>query len=478
MSIKTLKEIDAAIKIARKKISENRNDAAQRICEEILIAFPHNKKAKDLLKTFQIENIVDSERNSALLSNTLQVISNLFNRELYQQAIDQSTLLLRQFPNSSEAYNIQGASYESMKNNSQAINNYEKALKINPNYIDAYVNLGLALKDKGDLSAAVVNFKKALKLNPHDTAIYCYMGNTLLDKGELDSAIEHYKNAIRINLNFAEAHFGIGLAQKMKGNLYDAEESLNTSIELKPNYPEAQYYLASIFFENNKITSSEEHLSNVILIDAADIPIRPAHQFVSKLISENNQTTTDLERLNLAKEKVPEDQPLVMSREVDNELVACLYEMHTRGLDSTADARHGKGRCSLDFNLFDSKIPAIKQVSEDLRTLIEETLCKDFYHADSFFNILSKGGGTTPHNHINRHDNEFKLSAHKYSLVYYLAIGDQKTDEPGFLRFYNPDFKILPEKGMVVIVPAKRDHSAIYTGLQERVMIGLNFYAI
>jgi hypothetical protein len=104
----------------------------------------------------------------------------------------------------------------------------------------------------------------------------------------------------------------------------------------------------------------------------------------------------------------------------------------------------------------------------------------DIYVADSFFNILGAGGGTTPHAHISKLDADSKLNIarQKYSLVYYLSVGDQSSHEPGVLKLYDPNEDILPCEGMIVIIPASRFHSAVYDGRKDRVMIGVNFYSL
>ena len=95
-----------------------------------------------------------------------------------------------------------------------------------------------------------------------------------------------------------------------------------------------------------------------------------------------------------------------------------------------------------------------------------------------FFNILGAGGGTTPHHHLKNFDNTMDLRERKYSLVYYLSVGDQDCNEPGILKLYDPYEEILPCNGMIVIVPANREHSAVYNGNSDRVMLGANFYAL
>ena len=96
---------------------------------------------------------------------------------------------------------------------------------------------------------------------------------------------------------------------------------------------------------------------------------------------------------------------------------------------------------------------------------------------DSFFNIFKKGAGTSAHNHLQSHDNRFDLWKHKYSLVYYLKTGDQSCEYPGVLKLYDPEIELLPAKGLIVIIPAARNHSSFYGGEEDRLMVGINFFA-
>ena len=109
-----------------------------------------------------------------------------------------------------------------------------------------------------------------------------------------------------------------------------------------------------------------------------------------------------------------------------------------------------------------------------------ETVNSEIFITDSFFNIMGAGGGTTPHKHINHLDVDtaFNLYKQKYSLVYYLTVGDQNCSEPGTLKLYEPVEDILPCAGMIVIIRANRLHSAVYGGVADRVMVGANFYRL
>ena len=182
--------------------------------------------------------------------------------------------------------------------------------------------------------------------------------------------------------------------------------------------------------------------------------------------------------------------PLILNRVVDSELIASLYEMKSIQLDKTKrvgflatgrnDARYGNGIVSPDFNLFKDARSVIQKVAEDLTKIMREALKSDIYIYESFFNILRAGGGLTPHAHLSTLDINIALNLgkQKYSLVYYLSVGDQDCSEPGILKLYEPDEDILPYEGMIAIFPSSRMHSAVYGGKTDRIMIGVNFYSL
>jgi hypothetical protein len=75
-------------------------------------------------------------------------------------------------------------------------------------------------------------------------------------------------------------------------------------------------------------------------------------------------------------------------------------------------------------------------------------------------------------------DDGLKLREKKYTLIYYLSAGKQDKGNQCFLNLYQPDEKILPEDGMIVIVPASRKYSSHYNGSTDRIIFGLNFYTL
>ena len=124
--------------------------------------------------------------------------------------------------------------------------------------------------------------------------------------------------------------------------------------------------------------------------------------------------------------------------------------------------------------------PILKTVERDLVNLLEAAVKANIYLADSFFNIYSAGAGIPPHTHLIELDQNkyLKLAKQKFSLVYYISVGDQDCSEPGIFKLYDPEEEILPSDGMILIIPAGRRHSAVYNGKKDRIIIGVNFYAL
>ena len=121
-----------------------------------------------------------------------------------------------------------------------------------------------------------------------------------------------------------------------------------------------------------------------------------------------------------------------------------------------------------------------KKLVKDITEIIAKAVKSDVFIHESFFNILGAGGGLTPHNHISALDQDavLDLAKQKYSLVYYLTVGDQNCSDPGILKLYDPSENILPCDGMITIFPASRNHSAFYGGKEDRVIVGVNFYCL
>ena len=242
----------------------------------------------------------------------------------------------------------------------------------------------------------------------------------------------------------------MSITQKEAGKLDEAEESLRIAIKLKPNHIDAQNKLNFLLSEKNLLYKINE---------------------TKKLLKENKTTNNSQIRLT--------SNPFISSRKVEKELINDLYKINTINLDDANPKylTYGNGKTS-NFQLFKNNISTINNVEKDLIDIMKKAVNSDIFIIESFFNIFRTGSGIVPHHHLNNFDRNFKLTKQKFSLTYYLNIGDQNCSEPGTLKLQDPIKEILPKEGMILIFPASRKHSATYNGNKDRVMIGVNFYSL
>jgi tetratricopeptide (TPR) repeat protein len=384
------------------------------------------------------------------LGVTLQELGRLDeSEESYRQAIALK-------PDYAEAHNNLGITLQELSRLDGSEASCRQAIALKPDYAEAHNNLGVTLKELERLEEAEASYNQAIALKPDYAEAHSNLGNTLEDLERLDEALASYTQATLLNPNLASAHFGLGKVFYIKGNKDLALKSIVKANDIEPQ-TKVYALMLSVMEARKSLKGNEAAVGDTSNISA-----------LTGLIS----------------------NPLILNRVVESELIASLYEMNSIQLNKTkrvgllasgkTDARYGNGIVSPDFDLFKDSRSIIQKLAGDLKKIMMEALRSEIFIFDSFFNIFSAGGGTSPHKHISALDGHvaLDLGRQKYSLVYYLSVGDQNCSEPGILKLYEPSEDILPCEGMITIIPASRMHSAIYGGKTDRIMIGVNFYSL
>ena len=410
----------------------------------------------------------------------LNMLKKLYSKGKLSQLVQEAQKLTKEYSNTFELWNLLGAAAAQTGRLDQAIIAFEKALLIKSDNTDVLYNMGSVYKEQGKLDNALKVIKKVISIRPDYAEAYKVSGDILYNQNNLKDATLAYENAISIKPDFVEAHQNLGQNLRDLGKFDEAVEAYKKALQFKPNDLTLQYSVSATYYKLGNMANVIENLQNLNSNTSEQNPDHSIYRLPLKII--NKLLNTEPEGKDLSAEggvtKHNGKFPLMIERPVENELVQCLYEMNSQSLNSTKDARYGEGKCSTDFRLFQTGKPIIKKVASDLFQSIESALGVEILHHESFFNILGAGGGTTPHDHLAEQDKYFDLHQFKYSLVYYLSVGDQNCQEPGIFKIYEPNVDILPDKGMGIIIPAIRQHSAIYGGKEDRIMIGCNFYAV
>ena len=445
---------------------------------------------KDLGNTYQAVGDINNAKNYyqkaiAINSSYAPALTNLGNIELTtgnkQEALSLLIKATESDPQLAPAWGNLANGYIQLGKTQEAEIACRKSIELNPNLCNSYFLLGKILLGQKKLQEAEVSIRKSIDLNPNLFNSHFLLGTILIEQQKPKEAEISTRKAIELKPNFAEAHSNLGVILKDLGKLKEAELSQRKAIELKPNWQTYFLYADSIFQRN------EFEIAQNILLEAKSIAIKN-HQ--------KDYTNGALKAIELAKNNLLNSQNseiekgarslininknrLILHRQREDALLDYLYGVKNRNLNNTVDARYGKGFCSQDLYFFDDKSPTISKLSDDLKRICRAALgLTEIMFFESFFNIFKSGSssGATTHNHIGKGDTPFGLSLYKYSLIYYLEVGDQSGDNPGLLKLYEPEEEILPANNMLIIIGADRNHSVSYFGRKDRVVISANFF--
>jgi len=360
---------------------------------------------------------------------------------------------------------------------------FKSILQAQPTHYKSHNNLGAILLKLGKLEEAEVSFKQAIEHKPEFEAAHYNLGITMEKLDRLDKAEASFKKAIEYKADYFEAYNNLGIIQEKLGRFDKAETSYKKAIEYKPEFEVAYYNLGIVLEKLGRYEEAEKSYKKAIEYKPDYFE---AHNNLN-IVLRQNKLLLKIKQTKISKKKIKVSSldsdiglainPFISKRKVDSKLIAELYKIKSVELDKTKDVRYGNGRCS-DYDLFEDSSSIIQTVKKDLTYIMSQAVKSDIYIIESFFNILRSGSGLNSHKHIKDFDETNDLINKKYSLTYYLSVGDQNCREPGILKLYDPDEEILPSEGTIVIFPADRSHSIAYGGKIDRVMIGVNFYSL
>ena len=259
--------IDALIKLDRLSDAEMVLDQASSLGhdQEIFSKLSHNLELKKSANQEADSRYVDDPP-----PKLVSVVINLHGRSEFEEAIEQTELLIKDYPNSSILMNLQGNAYADLGKTIDAIKFFKKSIELNESYADPHYNLGHIYQSDDKYDEAITCYKNAIEINPKYYAAYNNLGNIYKEIGDLDAAIGSFKKAINLKPKFAEAYYNLGTALTEKGALDEAMDSFQSALEIKPNNPD--FYknmgnLGNILKEQGKLEEAIEAYKKAISID-------------------------------------------------------------------------------------------------------------------------------------------------------------------------------------------------------------------
>ena len=133
----------------------------------------------------------------------------------------------------------------------EAIEQFLTCLKIQPYYPRALENLGLCYDALRDDSKAIEAYEKAIaheagKSGPKDVQPYAYCAVLLNERGQIDRGLELLREAVKLDPDSFRVNYELGRLLLAKRDLGGADIYLQRAMKLSPNFPRTYYLLAQL----------------------------------------------------------------------------------------------------------------------------------------------------------------------------------------------------------------------------------------
>jgi len=158
------------------------------------------------------------------------------------------TDVLAKNPQIPEAYNNRGVAYAGLRQNDQALADYDRALALAPDFSRALNNRGTIYQRMGYFEKALADLDRAVRFDPKNADVHYNRGNLLMEMENYEAAIRDYEAAVVSNPGHWEAWNNLGNARCRAGDLNRGIADYDRILAAEPGYAEAYHNRAVAFF--------------------------------------------------------------------------------------------------------------------------------------------------------------------------------------------------------------------------------------
>jgi tetratricopeptide (TPR) repeat protein len=170
----------------------------------------------------------------------------------YQEALIAFQSATKAFPQSPEAWRLQGLMLANLGQYSEALVAYDQAISQSRQNFILDFELADILEKLGRDQEALNIYNKGMGLYSHNfPLIYNKRGIFYAKHGEWNLALQDYNQAIKLDLNFAEAYFNRAVAYYQLQQPDLAMNSYNQAVKLDAKFAEVTYNQVPTFYKQN-----------------------------------------------------------------------------------------------------------------------------------------------------------------------------------------------------------------------------------
>jgi tetratricopeptide (TPR) repeat protein len=163
-----------------------------------------------------------------------------------REALTMLSDVVRDYPNSEEAWFSLGQALMRVGDNPGAERALRQTIALKPGFAEAHTFLGSALMRQEKIEAAIGFFRKAIELKSDYALAYYELGRCLRQQGDRPGAIEEFRSAVRIRPDYVEAYVELGDTLLQVHKETEASVPLKQALDLDPSHARAKQLMEEL----------------------------------------------------------------------------------------------------------------------------------------------------------------------------------------------------------------------------------------
>ena len=216
-------------------------EAHHQLAETYLKLQDGQHATQELARTVELQP--DNDHARMELANLLVAGAN------FQQAREQTDLLLKQHPDDPGVHAIVSSLLAGQGNLSGAIEEMQKAIVLDPSRWESHLTIALLLARNNEPDAAEANFKKVIELNPTAVQAYSLLGAFYQARGRFNEAEQQFDKGVEISPHSPEPRAALVGLYLAEGKRPKAEEIASRAKHDFPNDPGGYRMLGDLYYK-------------------------------------------------------------------------------------------------------------------------------------------------------------------------------------------------------------------------------------
>ncbi|MEI7597462.1 MAG: tetratricopeptide repeat protein [Bacteroidota bacterium] len=172
----------------------------------------------------------------------------LYKQELYEKAVEQYDLAIKEKNDFVPAYINKGQALEFQRKFQEALDNYNQLLKVIPNQTEALTRRGITYVKIQKFQESVTDLEQANKQNPNNPLILCNLGLAKITLKDT-SGIKDLDKSISMDSTNSSAFYNRGLGKLLIQESVAAIKDFEYAVKLKPDFGEAYFSIGLCKFQ-------------------------------------------------------------------------------------------------------------------------------------------------------------------------------------------------------------------------------------